>query len=249
MTTATAIAACQLRRKMRSTATTSRRAHGKVLGDGVHRVLNEIRAVIVGPDLYALRQAQAEPVDLLLQVDHDFGGVLALDHLHDALDDLVAVVECNDAGSRPRADPHGAQVAHDDRPAAATRDDDPRNVIQVFEQPDTAYDERLFPAGQDAAAGVRAVRAQRRRHLIDRDAVFAKQRGIQPRLIFLDRAAEAHDVRDTADPAQRGTDDPVLNRAHFVQGHVGWRFDDVAIDLSDRIGERRERRAARRAPG
>jgi hypothetical protein len=82
-------------------------AHQQVLADRLHRVVDEIGALVDHVYLDASGQVVAvvEAVDALAHgIDH-LGGVAALEHLHDALDHAVLAVVADDAGARTLAPP------------------------------------------------------------------------------------------------------------------------------------------------
>ena len=95
------------------------RAHRQIMRDRLHRVLHQLRTVIVGFDRYAGRQLLLHPFQLALQIGNHHGGVLPLDHLHDALNDVVRIVECHQTRQRPVPDGNLRHIADDYGPPAA----------------------------------------------------------------------------------------------------------------------------------
>ncbi len=218
------------------------RTDNQVLGDGMYRMFDQVGTVVVRHDLHAGRQLVRHLVEPFLERLHHLGGVLPLGHLHDALHDIVVVVERHHAGARASADDHIADVAHQHGLAVFGGDHDTRDVLQTLEQADAAQHQCLIAALQDAAADIAAVRIDRLRHLVDAHAVFAQQEGIDVNLVFLHRAAEAHHIRHTRHLAQCRTQHPVLQGAHIVGRHVGGHVQHIAIHLAHRIGQRRQAR-------
>ncbi len=221
-------------------------AEREILGDRAHRVRDELGAVVVGHEPHPARQPGLEELDLALDVAHHLHRVAALDHLHDALHHLVLVVEHDDARARPRTDHHFAQIARHDRASVAGGDDHLGDVVQAAEDADAADHHRLVAAPQQAAARVGAVPGQGLGHLVDGDVVLAQAVGIDPELVLLHHAAEAHHVGDIGNPAQRRADHPVLDGPHLRERHVFRRLDHVAEHLAHRVGERTERRLGTR---
>ena len=83
-------------------------------------------------------------------------------------------------------------------------------------QTDAADDHRLLAAAHQRAAGVAIVHLHRVGDLGDGELVFLQREGIDLDVVFLDHAAERHDVRDALDLRQPRRDDPVLDLAQLA---------------------------------
>ena len=141
-------------------------ANQQIVDHGMHRVFDQVGAVVIGNQLDVGRQLALQLLDFRLDADHDFGGVLPLGHQHDALHHVVAFVEGDDAGARTRADGDRCHIADQDGSAALRDDGDAPDVIQCLKQADTAYHQCLVAAPQNAAATVGAIVGQCLRHLV-----------------------------------------------------------------------------------
>ena len=165
------------------------RADRQVLGHGVHGVVDQFGAVVDTARCCTPGGSRAATfaISIFEVLDH-LGRVLPLGHLHDALHDVVALVERDDARTADaRRSRTSREVADLDRPAVARGDHHrARCRPDARNRPMPRITSASSPRAQQAAAGVGAVVGERLRDLVDGDAVLAQQERIDPDLVFLD---------------------------------------------------------------
>ena len=213
-------------------------ADAEIFDYRVYGVVDEFGALIDRMDTHTRRQLRVQRGNFLLQFSDNLGSVLSFDHLYHAFNHVVASVERNNAGTRLRADGYRADVTHQYGFTVLGRHHYTRNVIHTAEQPLPAHHQRLVAPPQQPAADVSAVVGKRLAHVVERDAVFFQQIGVNIDLILLDQAAKTGDVGHPLDHAQAGADHPVLQRAHVGNRHAGRRVEHVAVNLAHRRGKR-----------
>ena len=145
------------------------------VGDGVQRVVDQIRAVVDRHDPHAGRQAgRVQLVDRFVDAVQHLAGVLAAAHQDDALD---ADRSCRRCAKMPvrGADPMctRADVPHEHRHAVGRRDDDVLDVARPTESGRRRA--RRGPAAvvEQRAAGVLVVRVDGLGDVANRQVVFA----------------------------------------------------------------------------
>jgi hypothetical protein len=192
------------------------RADQQVLADGGHGVADQLGALVDRADPVAFRQACIDLVHLGAQGLDDLGRVAALGHLHDAFDDVVAVVEGHDAGAaRTGAVFHFCHVADAHRLAFAGHHHHVAHVVEALEQAQRAHHQGFVAAAQQAAAAI-AAGAARAWPTSARLTELAQQVGLDAHLHLADRAAEADHVGDARHHAQGRADGPVLHGADLL---------------------------------
>ena len=205
-------------------------------------MVDQLGTVVNRANFNALRQPRIQGGDAGLDVGNDLGRVAALAHLNDAFDDAVVAVKSDDAGARTEPDGDGGHIRHQHRPAVFCHHDDATDVVQAIENADPAHQQRFVAAGDQAAADVGAVVAQRQAQLVDGDRVAFQGCRIDLHLVFLDGATKTDDIGHAADDAQVRANHPVLQCAHRVGVHRLGRFDDVAENFANRGRQRRQAR-------
>ena len=141
---------------------------------------------------------------------------MPFDHVHNALNYIVAFVKPNNARAGAIANGDFTNVTHQHSLAALGRHHHPCNIFNTLEYSDTAHHQRLIAALENAATTVAAVGTQCLCNLAHRHIEFTQQGGIDTYLIFLDGAAIAHHVCHAGNLAQCRTHHPILQCAHFI---------------------------------
>ena len=205
---------------------------GQRAGDRPQRVRDQIGAVVDPDDPDALRQpVRVEIVDRVVNGAQDLAGILPAPHEHGALDAADAIVQAEDAGLRRRANGHAAGVPQQHGHTGLCGQRDVPDVVRGLDETDTPDDHRLLAAAHQRAARIAVVHLHRVGDLGDGELVLLEREGIHLDVVFLDDAAEGHDVGDALDLRQPRRDDPVLDLAEI---HIV-----AAVGLARRSGRTR----------
>ena len=170
--------------------------------------------------------------------------LLAAAHQHDALHDVVVLVEAGDAEPRLLADRDSGDVLDQHRIAAALRHHGVAEVVDRADQADAAHHGRLRADIDGVAADIDVGVADRLQHLRQRQPVGDQLVEIDLQLEGLGLAAPAGDVDHAGHGAEAALQHPVLQRLEIEHAVVRRADQPVAIDFADRA-ERRDASAAR----
>jgi hypothetical protein len=114
-----------------------------------------------------------------------------------------------------RGDPYVAELADQDRPPVADRDDGVAERVGVGGATDHAHEVLLVVGRHEPAGRVAAPGADRVRDLVEGDVEPSERLGAQHDLHLLDAAADRHDLGDPRDPEQALADDLIGHAAGF----------------------------------
>ena len=182
------------------------------------RFQDEVRTVIGGHDLYALRKRRLDLLELFLYPVDQIKGILAIAHDHNATHNLALAVQLGYAAPHIRPQSHSADVSHQDRgaPAIAPHGDHLDILYRLDVAP--AAHHVLRPAELDrAAADVVVAHADGIHDALDREAIGCQAVWVQVYLILADESAQACHFRDPFDAADLIAKIPVLQAAELSQ--------------------------------
>ena len=131
----------------------------------------------------------------------------------------------------------GRDVFHEHRHAVLHREHDLADVLERHDATEAADVEELSALGDESAAAVAVVRAERGRHIADRETGAGELGRIDEHLVLHRLAAERRDVGDAGHRAERLVEHPVLQHVQLLRRAIG-ALQHVSIDES----RRRERR-------
>ena len=160
--------------------------------------------------------------------------LLAAAHQHDALHDVVVLVEAGDAEPRLLADGDGGDVLDQHRIAAALRDHGVGEVVDRADQADAAHHGGLRADIDGIAADIDVGIADGLQQLRQRQAVGDQLVEIDLQLIGLGLAAPAGDVDHAGHGAEAALQHPVLQRLEVEHAVVRRPDQPVAVDFADR---------------
>ena len=160
--------------------------------------------------------------------------LLAAAHQHDALHDVVVLVEAGDAEPRLLADGHGGDVLDQHRVAAALRHHGVGEIVDRADQADAAHHGGLRADIDGVAADIDVGIADRLQQLRQRQAVGDQLVEVDLQLVGLGLAAPAGDVDHAGHGAEAALQHPVLQRLQVEHAVVRRPDQPVAIDLADR---------------
>ena len=210
---------------------------------GVGGDVDQVLAVVDALDPHARRQDAGivDAGDELLDARDGRRALLVAAHQHDALHDVVVLVDAGDAEPRLFADRHGRDVLDQHRIAAGLRHHGVGEVLDRADQADAAHHGRLRADIDGVAADIDVGIADRLHHLRQRQAEGDQLVEIDLQLVGLGLAAPAGDVDDAGHGAEAALQHPVLQRLEVEHAVVRRAREAVAVDLADRA-ERRDRR-------
>jgi len=139
------------------------------LGDGAHGFLDQVGAVVEDFDLYAVRQAGLEFLELVLDTMDDGTCVGASQGNDDTLNGFVLAVAHDRAVAREAADADIGDVADAQNLAIRFAHDEGANVPFVLGGADGADDEGLLAFGNAAGAIVAVIILKRHADVVEAD--------------------------------------------------------------------------------
>ena len=214
-----------------------------VVQHGVGGDVDQVLAVVDPLDLHARRQDRGivDGGDQLLDAGNGRRTLLAAPHQHDALHDVVVLVEAGDAEPRLLADGDRGDVLDQHRIAAGLRH---HGVVEVFDradQADAAHHGGLRADIDGVAADIDVGVADGLQHLRQRQPVGDQLVEIDLQLIGLGLAAPPGDVDHPGYGAEAALQHPVLQRLEVEHAVVRRPLQPVAIDFADRAQRRNAR--------
>ena len=167
--------------------------------------------------------------------------LLAAPHQHDALHDVVVLVEAGDAEPRLLADRDMRDVADQHRIAARLRHHGVVEVVDRADQADAAHHGGLRADVDGVAADIDVGVGNGLQHLRQRQPVGDQLVEIDLQLVGLGLAAPAGDVDDAGHGAETALQHPVLQRLEVEHAVIRRAFQAVTKNLAGRT-ERRDGR-------
>ncbi len=214
-----------------------------VVQHGRGRDVDQILAVVDALDPHARRQ-DAGIVDRchqLLDAQDRRRTLLAAAHQHDALHDIVVLIEAGDAEPRFLADRDGRDVLDQNRIAAALRHHGVGEVVDRPDQPDAADHRRLRADVDGIAADIDVGIADGLQQLRQRQAVGDQLVEVDLQLVGLGLAAPAGDIDHARHGAEAALQNPVLQRLEVEHAVIRRSDQPVAVDFADRAERRNPR--------
>src|SRR6201996_8541504 len=167
--------------------------------------------------------------------------LFATPHQHDALDDVVGIVEAADAEPRFFADGDGGDVLDQHRIAAALRHHGVGEIVDRADQADATHHRGLGADVDGVAADIDVGIADGLQQVRQGQAVGDQLVEIDLYLIGLGLAAPAGDVDHAGHRAEAPLQYPVLQGFEVEHAVVRRPDQAVTIDLADRAGRRNPR--------
>ena len=180
-------------------------------------------------------------VDQFLDAGDGRRALFAAPHQHDALNDVVVLVEAGDAEPRLLADRDLRDVADQHRIAARLRHHGVVEVVDRADQADAAHHGGLRADVDGVAADIDVGVGDRLQHLRQRQPVGDQSVEIDLQFVGLGLAAPAGDVDDAGHGAEAALQHPVLQRLEVEHAVVRRAFQAIAKNLAGRT-ERRDAR-------
>ena len=225
-------------------------ARNHVVQHGVRRDVDQIAAVVDALDADAGRQ-NAAAVDLVhFRLDPlDRGHALrAAPHQHDALDDVVDVVEARNAEARQIADAHRGHVADHHRRALIAGDHGVADFVRRMDQADAAHHGGLRAEIDRLAADIDVGVAERLQHLRHGQAVADELALVDGDVVGLGLAAPSGHIDHAGHRLEAPLQHPVLESLQVGDRIIRRPDHPIAIDLADGARRRDLRlRAVRQA--
>mmetsp|Transcript_5519 Transcript_5519/g.13306 ORF Transcript_5519/g.13306 Transcript_5519/m.13306 type:complete len:1095 (-) Transcript_5519:4456-7740(-) len=210
----------------------------QVVDHGVCGDIDQRRAVVIGLQAHALRQAAVavHRVDRRLDAGNDVLGLQRAVHHHHAGDDIVAGITAGLAKPGHMTNADLGHVAHQHRLTVLLAEHGVAEILDVAHQAEAAHIDGLIAHADRAPTHVVVRIAQGLDDLLQRQAVALQPARLDLDVVLLGRAAPGHDLADTGHRQQAPLDDPVLDAAQVGQA-VGTRaLDLVAQDLAHQAG-------------
>ena len=167
--------------------------------------------------------------------------LLAAAHQHDALHDVVVLIEAGDAEPRFLADGHGGDVLDQHRVAAALRHHGVGEIVDRADQADAAHHGGLRADIDGIAADIDVGVADGLQQLRQRQAVGDQLVEIDLQFVGLGLAAPAGDVDHAGHGAEAALQHPVLQRLQVEHAVVRRPDQPVTVDFADRAERRNPR--------
>ena len=205
--------------------------------------VDQVLAVVDSLDPHARRQ-DAGIVDRcheLLDPQYRRRTLLAAAHQHDALHDVVVLVETGDAEPWLLADGHGGDVLDQNGIAAALRHHGAGKIVDRADQADAAHHGGLRADVDGVATDIDVGIAHRQQQLRQRQAIGDQLVEIDLQLVGLGLAAPAGDIDHAGHGAEAALQHPVLQRLQVEHAVVRRPDQPVAVDFTDGA-ERRDPR-------
>src|ERR1700681_3928799 len=189
-------------------------AYHHVVQHGRGGDVDQVLAVVDPLDPHARRQDTGviDRGDELLDAQNRRRALLAAAHQHDALHDVVVLIEAGDAEPRLLANGHGRNVLDKNRIAAALRHHGVGEVVDRADQADAAHHGGLRSDVDGVAADIDVGIADGLQQLRQCQAVGDQLVEVDLQLIGLGLAAPAGDVDDAGHRAKTPLQHPVLQR-------------------------------------
>ncbi|MGY4290903.1 hypothetical protein ACVWXO_010169 [Bradyrhizobium sp. LM2.7] len=207
-----------------------------VVQHGVGGELNQVAAVVDALDAHAGRQ-DAGIVDGLNELVDALDrrrALLATAHQHDALHDVVGLVEAGDTETRPLAHRNRGDVLHQHRIAAGLGHHGVGEVVNGPDQTHAAHHGRLLADIDGVAADIDVGVADGLEQLRQRQTVGDQLVEVDLKLIGLALAAPPRHVDHAGYGAEAALEDPVLDGFEVEHAVVRRTDQPVAEDFADR---------------
>ena len=205
--------------------------------------VDQVLAVVDALDFHPRRQdaGVVDRGDQLLDARDGRRTLLAAAHQHDALHDVVVLIEAGDAEPRFLADGDGGDVLDQHRIAAALRHHGIGEIVDRADQADAAHHRGLRADIDGVAADIDVGIADRLQQLRQRQAVGDQLVEVDLQLIGLGPAAPAGDVDHAGHGAEAALQHPVLQRLQVQHAVVRRPRQPVAVDFADGAERRNSR--------
>ena len=211
-----------------------------VVQHGVGGDFDQVLAVINPLDAHAGRQhvGIVDRRHQLLDAGDGRRTLLAAAHQHDALDDVVILVEPGDTEPRFGADIDGGDILDQHRIAAALRDHGVGEILDRMNEADAAHHGGLAADIDGVAADIDVGIGHRLQQLRQRQAIGDQLVEIDLQLKRLGLAAPAGDIDHAGHGAEAALQHPVLQGFQVEHAVIGRSDQPVAEDLADRAERR-----------
>src|ERR1700682_4493193 len=215
-------------------------AHYHIVQHGCGGDVDQVLAVVDPFDMHARRQDAGviDRGDELLDAGDRRRALLATAHQHDALHDVVVLVDAGDTEPRLLADGDGGDILDQNRVAAALRDHGAGKIVDGTDQADAAHHGGLRADIDGVAADIDVGIAHRLQQLRQRQSVGDELVEIDLQLIGFGLAAPAGDVDHAGYRAEAALQHPVLQRLEVEHAVIRRSFQPVPIDFADRAERR-----------
>ena len=167
--------------------------------------------------------------------------LLAAAHQHDALHDVVVLIEAGDAEPGFLADRDGGDILDQHRIAAALRHHGVGEIVDRADQADAAHHRGLRADIDGTAADIDVGIADGLQQLRQRQAVGDQLVEVDLQLIGLGPAAPAGDVDHAGHGAETALQHPVLQRLQVQHAVVRRPGQPIAVDFADGAERRNSR--------
>ncbi len=186
----------------------------QLVGQGVDRALDQLRAVVGGHDAHALGEGRLDLLEAFLDPADHLARVLAVAHDHDAADHVAPAVQVGDPAPDLRAQGHRGHVAQEHGGALLVGlEDDVLEVLARLQVAAAAHHVLAARELEEPAPDLVVAVADRARHVHDREVVGLQPVGVDRDLVLLDEAPERRHLGDAGHGLDAIAEVPVLERA------------------------------------